>query len=294
MFNDFKPIDLARKEEYLEMLTKVDEPTSDYSLINLWGWAENYGLRWSFAQDNIFILQTEPYQAFWAPVGDWKKVDWSACAYLNQDIPFIRIPEGLLNIWKEQVSERLSFTEDRDNSDYIYSFESLKTLSGNKYHKKKNHVNSFCKSYNFKYKSLDIECLEDVLQMQQDWCLWRNGECDNTLKAENEAIYRTLTSWECMPQICGGVLLVDSRIVAYTVGEAMSPETLLIHFEKGRQGYRGIYQAINQMFLENQEQPFVWVNREQDLGDEGLRKSKMSYHPEKLLDKFTVKFSPSN
>jgi hypothetical protein len=87
----------------------------------------------------------------------------------------------------------------------------------------------------------------------------------------------------------GGLLRVAGRLVAYTVAERLATDTLLIHFEKGNPNFKGVYQAINQAFLaHNAEAAIRWVNREQDLGDEGLRRAKLSYHPETFVKKYEV------
>jgi hypothetical protein len=86
----------------------------------------------------------------------------------------------------------------------------------------------------------------------------------------------------------GGAILVDGAMAAYTVAEALTNETVVIHFEKGNTRYKGIYQAINQMFIAHSARHFSLVNREQDLGDPGLRKAKQSYHPAEFLKKYRV------
>ena len=85
--------------------------------------------------------------------------------------------------------------------------------------------------------------------------------------------------------------MVDGSMVAYTVAEALTPQSIVIHFEKGDTRFKGVYQAINQMFLSHSARDFVTVNREQDLNDEGLRKSKLSYNPTELLRKSRVTIS---
>jgi hypothetical protein len=88
----------------------------------------------------------------------------------------------------------------------------------------------------------------------------------------------------------GGVLMVDDLIVAYTIAEKLDEDTVVVHYEKGCPDYKGVYQAINQMFLENLDGNFKWVNREQDLGEEGLRQAKLSYNPVGFLKKYRVSF----
>ena len=130
--------------------------------------------------------------------------------------------------------------------------------------------------------------IEMALEMQEEWCLWRDCESSETLSAENRAISRVLASWESISGLTGGALLVDEALIAYTVAEPINGSTLVIHFEKGCTGFKGTYQAINQMFLENMGSGYRRANREQDLGDEGLRKAKLSYNPSGFVKKFDV------
>ena len=106
------------------------------------------------------------------------------------------------------------------------------------------------------------------------------------LSAENRVIEKVLKNWSGLKGVSGGALLVNDDIVAYTVAEMLGADTLVIHFEKGNPDYKGVYQAINQMFLERFGNPDILVNREQDLDDKGLRKAKISYHPVDYLKKF--------
>ena len=122
--------------------------------------------------------------------------------------------------------------------------------------------------------------------MQEDWCLWRDCESSDTLSAENVAIGRVFSQWDRLKGLTGGALMVDRTIAAYTVAEALSEDMLLVHFEKANPVYKGGYQAINQLFLRSVSGEFTSVNREQDLGDEGLRQAKLSYHPNGFLKKY--------
>ncbi len=102
---------------------------------------------------------------------------------------------------------------------------------------------------------------------------------------------KTLRHWHQLKGLIGACIFVDDLIVAYTIGEMLTADTLLIHFEKGCPQYKGAYQAINQLFLAHQPDDAVrWVNREQDSGDEGLRKAKLSYHPADFLEKYRIRF----
>lgn len=281
----YEPISLAGGPEYLARLAACPQKTSDYSLANIWGWKEAYGLEWSFGDSHVWLRQTIPSVVLWAPVGPWTGVDWSACPTLATGDCFTRVPRMLVDIWAAALPGRLRTADVREHWDYVYSVPELTALSGNRFHKKKNLLSQFLKSYDYAFEPLTPGHIAEVLEMQRDWCQWREAECEFTLAAENRAIRRVLDSWEAIPGLMGGVLRVDGRVAAYTVAEAMSPEMLVIHFEKGHTEYKGVYQAINQMFLANMAQGFSLVNREQDLGDDGLRKAKLSYNPVHFLEK---------
>jgi hypothetical protein len=293
MRDGFEAISLARREEYLERLARCPQKVSDYSFGNLWGWAEEYGLSWRFGESHVWILQTKPREVFWAPIGPWSDVDWNACPCLSQGLDFIRVPERLCEIWGESMPDRVQRAEAREHFDYVYSVPDLIELRGNKFHKKKNLLGQFQRSYDYEYKPLTPDCVEDTLEMQRQWFSWRDPKESGALLAENTAIVRVLQSWDRMPGLCGGAIRVDGEMIAYTVAEALTPEMLVIHFEKGRPGYKGVYQAINQLFLADAGANYALVNREQDLGDEGLRKAKLSYNPCDFLRKCIVTVAPA-
>jgi hypothetical protein len=131
-----------------------------------------------------------------------------------------------------------------------------------------------------------------AMDMQKDWCTWRDCESSESLSAENSAILRILKNREKLKGLTGGAIIVGQEMAAYTIAEKLTNDTLLIHFEKGSPDYKGIYQAVNQMFLQHSDVKFTTVNREQDLDDEGLRKAKLSYHPSDFIKKYRVNRNP--
>jgi uncharacterized protein len=287
----FSPLTLDGRGEYLARLAACPQKVSDYSFANLWGWCEEYGLEWSFGDSHVWLRQTRPHTVNWAPVGPWDKVDWSLCPTLGAGGAFIRVPHQLARVWEAALPGRVEVQDAREHWDYVYSVQELTKLAGNRFHKKKNLLSQFMKAYDYDYHPLTADCIEEVLQMQLEWCQWREAECDATLAAENRAIARVVKDWDRLPNLLGGAIRVEGRMIAYTVAEALDDSMLVIHFEKGHTGFKGVYQAVNQMFLEHQGQGFEFVNREQDLGDEGLRKAKMSYNPTGFLEKCSIAVS---
>lgn len=285
----FEPVRADQQQDYAKMLARCPQPTSDYSFINLWAWADEYGIMWAWEKDLVWIQQVLPEPVFWAPVGDWNGADWPDL--LSRHFPdktvFTRVPEKLAELWKERAGQGRVITEPlRGHWDYLYSCADLIELKGNRYHKKKNLLNQFLGNFPWRYEPLGPEMTEKALALQSDWCTWRDCEASDMLSAENRVIEKVLKNWTSLKGVSGGALLVNDDIVAYTVAEMLGADSLVIHFEKGNPDYKGVYQAINQMFLERFGNPDILVNREQDLDDEGLRKAKLSYHPVDYLKKY--------
>ena len=151
-------------------------------------------------------------------------------------------------------------------------------------------MNSFIKAYGEPdYRPLNDEMVEDVLGLQDDWCQWHECESSPSLRAENEAINRVLSHWDHFDGLQGGSLYVDGRMVAFSVGEKLDDTTLGVHFEKGLNGYRGVYQTINCLFSRHAGEGFRYLNRAQDLDEEGLRQAKMTYLPADFVRKSRIR-----
>ena len=173
--------------------------------------------------------------------------------------------------------------------EYLYTQEALSTLAGNKLHKKKNHVNGYMKAYGEDYRTLNGEIMPQVLALQDDWCKWRECEKSASLLAESDVVCSVLRNWDALPGLIGGALYAGEEMAAFAVGEPLDDQTIVVHFEKGRPGYRGVYQAINFCFAKYAAKNFVFINREQDADEEGLRQAKESYMPSGYLKKNTIR-----
>lgn len=286
---NFEPISLEKQHLYREHLKQTQWEASDYSFVNLWGWCREYGLEWAWDDDLVWIHQSQPVDAIWAPVGHWDLVDWAErlSRHFPEKSAIIRVPEPLIRYWKTALGDRIAVTATEEHWDYLYSVQDLIELKGNRFHKKKNLLNQFLRNYDHTYLPLTPEMIENALAMQEDWCVWRDCESEDTLASENRAIARVLAYWDDLADIFGAAVMVDGETVAFTVAERMNDDTVLIHFEKGLTAYKGVYQAINQMFLANNSH-LHRVNREQDMGEEGLRKAKRSYNPVDFVRKYKV------
>ena len=183
--------------------------------------------------------------------------------------------------------ERYTSVLDRDNSDYVYSTLDLIQLSGRKYHRKKNHLNRFLKNYQFEYRDLDMELVECFIDMQEEWCQMKECVDKPDLLSEDYAINMALTHFEEL-DYRGGAIQIDYKIEAFSLGESLNTDTAVIHIEKANPDIPGLYSAINQFFCSNRWAEKEYINREQDMGIEGLRKAKESYHPHHMVNKYIV------
>ncbi len=280
MQSEYTPINFGEMQRYLGLLSKTNSQASDYSFANIWGWAPHYGLEWRFDGPLCWIRQRRPTPCQWAPVGAWEEVDnWFAHPEMAEGTHFIRVPQNLCELWSIALEDRVRIEEARGQWDYLYLASELCTLSGNRFHKKKNLFAQFQKLYEYEYRSLSEACVETVLNMQTEWCRWHDCEGSEALLAENDAVARVLAHWSHFPGLCGGIIRIDKVPVAYTLAEPLNKDTLVIHFEKAATGIKGAYQAINYLFCNDVGKNFTYINREQDLDDEGLRKAKLSYNP---------------
>lgn len=287
----FTTVSLAESDHYYKYWDVTPQRSIDYTLANLWGWQEFYRLEWQFDADLCWIRQNDSKPVFWAPIGDWNKVDWLAIINALSGSTFIRVPEELLKIWRKVAEDRMSFEDSRGQWEYLYLQRELAELPGNRFHKKKNHLNSFIKTYGPPdYRIVEPDMIDAVLAVQDDWCQWH--ECDESasLQAENDAIKRVLTHWKTFRDLVAGSLYVDGKMIAFSVGEKLDERNLGVQYEKGLNGYKGVYQAMNTEFAKNAGKGYEWLNRAQDLDEEGLRQAKTSYMPAGYLRKYKVCF----
>lgn len=262
---------------------------SDYTFVNIWGWNAERKYELSF-DDGLCWLRTS--SQVWAPVGDWNR-DWDAVLRKcwPDGVELERVPEALANMISSQLGSGVKLEEQRSEWEYLYSADELINLPGNRFHKKKNLLNQFMK-YGPAYEPISADNIGEIRMLQCEWCREKNCSGESSLTAENTAVKRVISDWERMPGIMGGAVRIDGKLVAYTVAEMVpfdeKSRMFVIHFEKGLDGYKGVYQGINQMFLANSAAECDFVNREQDMGLEGLRQAKMTYHPVSFLKKYKL------
>ncbi|MBP5520334.1 MAG: DUF2156 domain-containing protein [Treponema sp.] len=188
----------------------------------------------------------------------------------------------------------ISWKTNRDDCDYIYIRENLAELPGSQYQKKRNHISRFNRTYgtNWEFKSYpENDIAADILYVSQKWFEEKNGETEAVLRLEHESIKMALENHELL-KLRGGVLYINGQPAAMTLAAPISPDVLDVIYEKSFGDYEknGAYPVINQQFAKRC-QNYLYLNREEDMGVEGLRKAKLSYKPTIILERFYGKIS---
>ena len=174
---------------------------------------------------------------------------------------------------------------DRDSFDYVYSVEKLSTLRGKKLHGKRNHISRFMDDGDWHYERMTEETIAACRAMAREWIALRAEKWNDEMEQEMAVLEVAFSNFRELG-LCGGVLYKGGRIVAFAIGEPLNEDTFVVHFEKAFPDLQGAYPMINQQFVLHEAQDHSYVNREEDTGDQGLRKAKLSYYPDILLKKY--------
>ncbi len=191
--------------------------------------------------------------------------------------------------WISQYyKDKIEITSDRGGFDYIYSSSDLIELKGKKYHGKRNHIKRF-KDKNWSFEPLTAENFEQCTAFATEFYNNNKGYDDYSAVVEQYAIHMFFENFEYL-NLKGGILKSENKIVGFTIGEQLNTDTFVVHIEKALGEVQGAYPTLCNEFAKANANKLEYINREEDLGIEGLRKSKLSYHPQFLLEKYTVSF----
>lgn len=283
-YPEFTPVSLELQTELQPKFNRLSEGISEFTFAGIYLFRNTYQYEIAYLDAETLILKgTKDGKVFYAlPMGFPK--DRGLAKQLLEEVDYVK---GLSEphaddqrVWLEQHGYEVC--EDRDNFDYLYHREDLATLKGKKYHKKRNQVNAFLNNYEYEEQCLSPENIEDAYQILEDWRAERDDPGDYSSAKEALDLHETLG-------LTGYIIYVDGRPAAYCMGEEIAlGSTYVIHIEKAIGSYKGIYQFINQAFAAVLPQDIHFINREQDLGDPGLRQAKMTYRPAGFVKKYRV------
>jgi hypothetical protein len=297
LFPEFQPLGLNDREILHKIIWDYQPSTSELTFTNLFLWQGHYGLSWSLLGDWLVLLAEPLHETPWLlpPIGPAGRGE--VCRRL---LAWLREAKGAAEPYIDRADTRLAgeiasvpelrCEPIRDHFDYVYKSADLINLAGNKYHSKRNHINGLKRTYPFVYEPLREDLLEACLKLADRWCEFKRCDEDLNLIGEWEAICLALRHFREL-SLQGGAILVRGKVEAFSLGELLNSRTAVIHIEKANPEIGGFYTLINQQFCEHAWNGVELINREQDLGEAGLRKAKMSYYPERLEEKFRISLS---
>lgn len=196
------------------------------------------------------------------------------------------VTENYKKLIDKYFPNQFTYSGDDGYNDYIYSVEKMAELRGKKYHGKRNHITNFKKNNpDWSFEILNKENISECITLHTEWI--KEHEDDEDYSFEFEAVLTAFENYEALGFV-GGLIRVDGKVIAYTMGERHSDKLFVTHFEKAPADVQGAYPIINQEFTRNCLMDYEYVNREEDLGLEGLRKAKQSYNPEIFLEKYVA------
>lgn len=207
----------------------------------------------------------------------------------GERLQFAFVTEEQKEILENAMPARFCYSSDAGDSDYIYLRSELASLSGKAFHKKKNHFSKFVRTYpDYKYYEIGACNIYDAQKVADAWYYEHLQDEDASQLAEYKAIKEALENFEELGLI-GGIIYVNDSPCAMTIASKINENTVDVHFEKavGEYALNGGYAAINKLFSEKLD-GVTWLNREEDIGIEGLRKAKLSYRPKIMLKKYSA------
>lgn len=297
-------ISIESRDLLNEYLTSFEYRTSGLSFSSLYMWRNENEFTWEIFGDYLILsgishLEIEEHEYFIFPpltkTGTYdpegvKEAILAAREHFherNQKFSMRLIPAHMIDILEAAFPNQLDFIEDRPNYDYLYLKKDLAELKGRTYHSKKNHLNYFLNNYQYEYVALRPDMLDIVSDFLKDFNARKNvpEHEKHWLKMEESAMHDVVRNLDKLDYIAGAII-IDGKVEAFTIGGRSGQHTVTVHVEKANSNIRGLYQAINNEFCLHLEDSIEYVNREEDMGIENLRKAKLSYKPVELVEKY--------
>ena len=289
----FHEITLQDKAWMDRKFAEDDRNACEYSFANNFMWRNVYQVRVAELHGCLVVRFIDgEIHCFSFPVGNGDKkaaVEELLAICHEEGIQLLIAPASEQD--RAQMLEwfpgRFLIEGDRNDYDYIYTREKLATLAGKKLHGKRNHIARFKDSGDWSYEPMTAENVEECRTMTYTWIHMREEKWNEEMNQEISVLHEAFDHMQELGLV-GGVLRRDGQIVAFSIGERLNSETFVVHFEKAYPDLQGAYPMINQQFVLHACEDYTYVNREDDTGDPGLRKAKMSYYPQILLKKYVA------
>lgn len=292
---DFHKLTLKDKETLDHAFALDPRPACDFCFAINYLWRDVYNIE--LATEGNFALMRYSHDgipSYSFPLGDPadKEGFKAALTKLTEDsksrnevLRLYPVLDSDCSRLSEALPGRFRFEETRDFADYIYDREKLATLSGKKLHGKRNHIARFLDEPDWQYEEISASNADECIELDHQWFEAQGDGYSEAIIEEQSAVHFSLRKLKELG-LSGGLIRRKGEVIAFAVGEPLTKDTYVVHIEKARADIQGAYQMINREFVRHNCMDYKYVNREDDAGDPGLRKAKLSYYPEILLRKF--------
>lgn len=292
---NFHNLKLSDKHLFDRYFLATQHEISDFNFTNLFMWRKPYNVKYAIVDGFLCISAqykaTPPFCFFPLGSGDIKAVLQKLINHF-QELGYPLMLRSLTPLLKQQLQSLMpgafSIHASVDTYDYIYKSSDLISLEGKKLHAKRNHINRFIANNTFSYHAFTSELAKQCIKTANEWCAKRDCEDSASLAEEKDAIIEALSNFKSL-KYKGGLIKVSDKIIAFTYGEKLTDNMAVIHVEKADPDIQGSYAMINQQFCEHEWQSVEFINREEDMGIQGLRKAKLSYNPIRMSEKYSAK-----
>lgn len=292
----FRDIELADRELLNGYLRQREALIVEHSFNTLFAWRRAHHYQWAVWEDWLLLQTTyQGVTSFLPPVGPSEGYDrvlqvlWDHAAAAGLPCIFSEVTEGERELIESVWPGRFRIFSDRNAANYIYSVDKLIALAGKKYHAQKNLLNKFRRSWpEHEFRLLGPGLLDGCRAALDFWCEQKNSTEFPTLRQESAAIREMFDNWDAL-ELTGCCIMLGGRVEAFAIGERLNGSTAAILIEKANSEIKGLYSAINQMFLAACWQDCQFVNRAEDLGLANLRRTKMGYLPVRLEMKYILR-----
>lgn len=291
---ELRQITLLDRDWISRLVQSVSGTTLEYNFTTAFIWRDIYQFRVAEHDEFLLLASGREKPAFLYPcgTGDKKAVLDLVLGYfaqIGQPAVFYSVSAAGKAELEQLYPGCFSFTHNRDSADYIYEAESLRTLAGKKLSAKRNHINRFVEAYpDWSYERITAGNIDAVYAMNQRWCSMADCKKDPGLREESCAVEQAFRHFFDLG-LDGGLLRAGGEVVAYSMGDRLNCDTYLVHIEKAFADIQGAYPMINKQFVLHNCEGYCYIDREDDAGDAGLRKAKLSYRPAHIAEKYTAR-----
>jgi hypothetical protein len=285
--SDFRPVSLDDKDFFFEHYKRFPQAHSDNTFTNMVCWNHYAHYRFAFKEDNILLSSTiEGLTRYRPPIGprnpDLLAEVMSLATRSSEDFPLV-ILDADTQEWISGLYPELNLYPERKYFDYVYRASDLAMLPGKKYSTIRHQLNQFQRNCEHTVEPITEDNATEVRGFLEEWCVWKDCDSEPVLANEKDALFFAISHFSKL-SLSGLVIRVKGSIMAMALFEGQSIDTAVVHFEKALLDCKGIYRAINAETAKFLVKDYLYINRESDMGIEGLREAKTRYHPDHMVE----------